>query len=60
MKTLQKNREREVGKLHDELENLRINLSSPLVSDLLKEQLKPKEESLKMKIMEAAGQLRLF
>ena len=55
-----KNTKNEIAKLHSELANLRLNLDSPLVADLLKEKLKPKEESLKMKIIEAAGQLRLF
>ncbi|MFT5731107.1 MAG: hypothetical protein ACI8PB_005300 [Desulforhopalus sp.] len=57
---MENNTKKEVAKLYDELETLRLNLGSPLVSDLLKDKLKPQEESLKTKIIEAAGQLRLF
>ncbi len=51
---------KKITELYDELATLRLNLGSPLVSDLLKEKLKPQEELLKMKILEAAGQQRLF
>ena len=59
MKT-EKNSKKELAKLYDELATLRLNLGSLLVSDRLKEKLRPQEESLKMKIIEAAGQQRLF
>ncbi len=55
-----KSSKKELAKLYDELATLRLNLGSLLVSDRLKEKLRPQEESLKMKIIEAAGQQRLF
>jgi len=53
-------KEKKIAKLRDKLESIQLNIRSPLVSNSLKESLKVQEEHMKMKIIEAAGQLRLF